>query len=184
MDAYMKKTKKENLKHAHKAPKASKHLAALDVSKAVPHPAEAGTTAEAIHAQGSRVLAALMTEVRLDQAQGGDGVTGEALTKVVKKVETLRADLIAEQKLAQEKRDTCIAEEHAANMELEQKYTEQQDYNITKQRQTKIIKDAEHEITTINASINDLVAELEVKKGERAEQHAEFRKSVQDQRET
>lgn len=172
MDAYMKKATKKDKK---KAKHAAKVFTELSDDKVVV------LSPEALRQKGSKLLAALVTGVRLEQAGKGSGITGEALAKVITKVDEMREALKKEQALEQKMRDLCIKEDNEAAMEIERMTTEQQGYNITKQRETKVINDCDHTIEKINATINEMKDEMDKKKVERQKQHEEFRKSVKDQ---
>merc|ERR1719443_345981 len=93
----------------------------------------------------------------------------------------MRQDLIKEQAQELKMRDLCVEEDNGAVMEIERMETEQQGYNISKQRETKVITDCDHNIEKINETINEMKEEMDKKKIEREEQHEEFRKSVKDQ---
>merc|ERR1719321_1877751 len=89
--------------------------------------------------------------------------------------------LLRSKKMEQEMRDLCIKEDNEAAMEIERMETEQQGYNITKQRQNKIISDTDRNIDKINTTINEMKDEMDQKKQERQDQHEEFRKAVKEQ---
>jgi hypothetical protein len=174
MDAYMKKAKKKEKKKAKHHAKAAKVFAELGENQVA--------SPDGLRQKHEKLLAAMVTGVRLTEATNGDGgIANEALQKVIKKVDGMREDLKKEQGMEQKMRDLCIKEDNAAAMEIERMETEQQGYNITKQRETKTINDADKQVEKINATINEMKDEMDQKKIERAEQHEAFRKSVKDQ---
>lgn len=187
MDAYMKKAKKskKKSKHSVKGKHPANVFVELGEKQAVSWDKKVvDLSPEALRQKGAKLLAALVTGVRLEHAAKGDSLTNEALQKVITKVDDMRKELQKEQASEQKMRDLCIKEDNEASMEIERMETEQQGYNITKERQTKIINDCDHNIDKINATINDMKDEMDEKQKERKEQHEAFRKSVKEQEES